>query len=59
MKLTIAIIVYFSLPLVTVLAHEGEENITIISDADWIGPLTAVLIIIIVLIIAKIIKKSR
>ena len=59
MKLIVATIAYFLLSSVTVFAHEGEENITVISEADWMGPLVAALIIIAAIVMAGIIKKSR
>lgn len=58
MKSAIIIITYFLLSSVTVFAHEGEENITVISEADWVGPLIAVLIIIVAVVIAKTIKRN-
>ncbi len=58
-KLTILTIAYFLLSSATVFAHEGEENITVISEADWVGPLVAVLIIVATVVVAKIIKKGR
>lgn len=58
MKLTIITITYFFLSFSSVFAHDGEENITIVSEADWVGPLIAVLIIVVAVAIAKIIKKN-
>lgn len=58
MKLTITTISYFLLASATVFAHEGEENITVISESDWVGPLVAILIIIVAILVAKIIKKN-
>ena len=59
MKLIIFTIAYFLLSFIIVLATGGEENITIISEADWIGPLVAVLIIVLAVVVAKKIKKNR
>ena len=59
MKLIIFTIAYFLLSFIIVFATGGEENITIISEADWIGPLVAVLIIVLAVVVAKKIKKNR
>jgi hypothetical protein len=57
-KMTIVTITGFLLSSVVVFAHEGEAGITVVSEADWIGPLVAVLIIVVTVVIAKVIKKS-
>lgn len=59
MKLTINTIAYFLLSFTIVFANGGEEHSTVISEADWIGPLIAVLIIVLAVVIARKIKKSR
>jgi len=59
MKLTIISAAYFLTLIPTVFAHEGESYITVVSEADWVGPMVAVLIIVAAIVIAKIIKKDR
>lgn len=59
MKLTIITITYFLLSYASVFADGAENNITVISEADWVGPLTAILIIVAAMVVAKTIKKSR
>lgn len=49
---------YFLLPFAA-LAHEGEEAVTNLSEADWVGPLAALIIIIAVAVIARAIKKNN
>lgn len=57
-KLTIITIAYFLLSSTIVFADVGEGGVTVISEADWVGPLVAVIIITVGIVIAKIIKKS-
>jgi len=45
------------LPLIKAFAHEGEEEITNLAEADWIGPIIAIIVIVGAIIIAKIIRK--
>lgn len=45
------------LPLVKIFAHEGEEEITNLAEADWWGPIIAIIIIALVIMISKRIKK--
>lgn len=60
-KITGAIVAlaYFLLPFAAALAHEGEENITVLSEADWVGPLAALVIIAAAVAAARTIKKKR
>lgn len=53
-----AALAYFLLPFVA-LAHEGEEITTNLSEADWVGPLAAAVIIVAVVVIARVIKKNN
>ena len=57
MKFTLIVIIYF-LSVSFVFANGGGAGITVISEADWIGPLTAILIIVATVVIAKTIKKK-
>lgn len=50
---------YFFLPFAAALAHEREETTTVLSEADWIGPLAALAIISVALAAAKTIKNKR
>lgn len=60
MKIIFATIVLSFLPLAKAFAHEGEAEVTNIAEADWVGPLVAVLIIAGAIIIARIIRaRSR
>lgn len=56
MKSIIIVIIYF-LSTSFVFANGGEAGITVISEADWMGPFVAVLIIVATVVIAKTIKK--
>ena len=38
------------------LAHEGETEFTNLAEAEWVGPLIAVLIITIAIIVARIMR---
>lgn len=46
--------------IIRVSAHESEgglEEITNLSDAEWLGPIVTIIIILVAVFIAKIIKK--
>ncbi|MBI3019868.1 MAG: hypothetical protein HYY60_00875 [Parcubacteria group bacterium] len=46
------------LPVVSVFAHEGETEFTNLAEAEWVGPLVAVLVIVAAVIIARTIRGS-
>ena len=48
-------ILFFSAP--QVFAHEGEEEITNLAEADWIGPIIAIIVIVGAMIMARVIRK--
>ncbi|QQG46524.1 MAG: hypothetical protein HYY55_01620 [Candidatus Niyogibacteria bacterium] len=57
MKKLFSISILLLLPLVKIFAHEGEEEITNLAEADWWGPIIAIIIIALVIMISKRIKK--
>lgn len=59
MKLLIVTIIFLS-SVFQAFAYEGEEKITNLAEADWLGPIVALIIISLAIIISKIIcKKGR
>lgn len=46
------------LPTMSVVAHEGETEFTNLAEAEWVGPLIAVLVIATAVIIARTIRGS-
>ncbi|HEC32949.1 MAG TPA: hypothetical protein ENI63_01660 [Candidatus Kaiserbacteria bacterium] len=58
MKSIVITITYFLLPVSVAFAHGGEGNAEPAMEAGWIGPLIAVLIITVAIIIAKRLKKK-
>lgn len=53
---TLFIIALMFLPLTKVFAHEEGTEVTDIAEADWVGPLVAIVVIITAIIIARIIR---
>lgn len=58
MRTFLATIILSLTPLTRVFAHEGEMEITNLAEAEWAGPLTAILIILVV-IISRVIRRSK
>lgn len=52
MRMFFATAALLFIPLTLAFAHEGETEITNLAEAEWIGPLAALLIIVSAIIIA-------
>lgn len=59
MKLFILTIALLLFPVAQVLAHEEGLEITNLAEAEWQGPVIAVIVIASAIIIARIIAKGR
>ena len=59
MKLISITIAFLLLSVTTAFAHEGEESVTVVSEADWAGPTAAVVVIAVAIIVAKIVRDNR
>lgn len=61
MRILFAVIALLLIPITRVFAHEGETEITDLAKAEWVGPLVAILVIAITIVLARMIrgKSSR
>lgn len=56
MRTFFATIALLLIPITRVFAHEGETEITNLAEAEWVGPLIAILVIAVAVILARIIR---
>lgn len=58
MKIALVLLAEFLSPFSLLFAHEGETEITNLAEAEWAGPLAAVLVITFAIFVARTIQKK-